>query len=88
MIALLDTSEDLTVAQSELGCAVEQLLTPLTGFTRQNLDAHFAIDNGAFSGFKVDRFISFLFQMLLEAREEHWKYSTTGDTNLPDGNWH
>lgn len=60
MIALLDTSEDLTVAQSELGCAVEQLLTPLTGFTRQNPDAHFAIDNGAFSGFKVDRFLSLL----------------------------
>lgn len=52
MKALLDTSEDLDVAAGELGCEVEQLLTPLTGFLPQKPDAHFAIDNGAFAGFK------------------------------------
>lgn len=60
MIALLDTSEDLAVAQSELGCRVEQLLTPLTRFKRQHPKAHFAIDNGAFSGFERSRFLGLL----------------------------
>lgn len=60
MIALLDTSEDLTVAQSELGCSVEQLLTPLTRFKRQNPEAMFAIDNGCFAGFKREAFVSLL----------------------------
>ena len=44
MIALLDTSEDLSVCESEIGCPVEQLLTPLTCFTRQYPAAHYAID--------------------------------------------
>lgn len=33
MIVLLDTSEDLRRCATEIGCPVEQLLTPLTGFT-------------------------------------------------------
>lgn len=60
MIVLLDTSEDLMVAQGELGCSVEQLLTPLTRFTRQNKEGFFAIDNGAFAGFQRDAFLSLL----------------------------
>lgn len=60
MIALLDTSEDLSVAQSELGCAVEQLLTPLTRFKRQIAKAFFAIDNGAFVEFDPEAFQSLL----------------------------
>ena len=62
MIALLDTSEDLVTASDELGCAVEQLLTPLTRFKRQRPQDHFAIDNGAFSPKKFNReaFISLL----------------------------
>jgi hypothetical protein len=60
MIALLDTSEDLTVAEQEIGCKVEQLLTPLTRFRRQQSNAHFAIDNGAFSGFRTDEFLALL----------------------------
>lgn len=56
MIALLDTSEDLLVCRKELGCPVEQLLTPLTMFKRQNHRAKFAIDNGAFAGFKPGPF--------------------------------
>jgi hypothetical protein len=51
MIALLDTSHDLNQAAKELGCEVEQLLTPLTRFRPQQPDARFAIDNGAFAGF-------------------------------------
>ena len=60
MIALLDTSEDLLTAQNEIGCAIEQLLTPLTRFQRKNKEACFAIDNGAFAGFKKDAFLSLL----------------------------
>jgi hypothetical protein len=60
VIALLDTSEDLKVAEQEIGCEVEQLLTPLTRFKRQHPEAHFAIDNGAFAGLRIDGFISLL----------------------------
>ena len=60
MIALLDTSADLTVAATELGVVCEQLLTPLTRFTRQRSDVPFAIDNGAFAGFNADAFLSLL----------------------------
>jgi hypothetical protein len=40
----------------QLGCPVEQLLTPLTQFRRQDPLAHFAIDNGAFSRFDMTAF--------------------------------
>lgn len=49
MIAMLDTSEDLKVCEAELGCKVEQLLTPLTRFNPQQPDAYFSIDNGFFA---------------------------------------
>jgi hypothetical protein len=57
---LLDTSDDLATAASEIGCPVEQLLTPLTRFNPQDPSAHFAIDNGAFAGFNADAFRSLL----------------------------
>lgn len=57
---MLDTSGDLREAQAELGCPVEQLLTPLTRFRPQYLEAHFAIDNGAFSRFNRAGFLSLL----------------------------
>jgi hypothetical protein len=60
MIPLLDTSENLEACEAEIGCAIEQLLTPLTRFLRQRLEAMFAIDNGAFSGFNADAFLSLL----------------------------
>ncbi len=60
MIALLDTSEDMAVVQQELGCEVEQLLTPLTRFRRQCPEARFAIDNGAFAGFDEHAFLGLL----------------------------
>jgi hypothetical protein len=60
MIALLDTSEDLEIAAIELGCEVEQLLTPLTRFTPQKPEARFAIDNGAFTSFDSLAFESLL----------------------------
>lgn len=60
MRVLLDTSEALDVCAAELGCAVEQLVTPLTGFTRQKEHHEFAIDNGAFAGFRRDKFLSIL----------------------------
>lgn len=60
MIVLLDTSEDLKVCEAELGCSVEQLLTPLTRFTPQYPESRFAIDNGAFSSFNSAGFLSLL----------------------------
>jgi hypothetical protein len=60
VIALLDTSSDLSAAETEIGCAVEQLLTPLTRFKRQHPEARFAIDNGAFARFERDAFLALL----------------------------
>lgn len=60
MIALLDTSEDLMVCRKELGCPVEQLLTPLTRFKRQDHLAKFAVDNGTFAGFRAGEFKALL----------------------------
>lgn len=62
---MLDTSHDFAVASQELGCPVEQLLTPLTRYKAREPESHFAIDNGAYSGFKADSFLSLL------KREEH-----------------
>lgn len=64
MIVLLDTSHDLDQCSRELGHPTEQLFTPLTRFTPQKPDQHFAIDNGAFSRFNAKGFLSLL------AREE------------------
>lgn len=60
MLVLLDTSQDLTVAAEELGCEVEQLLTPLTRYRLQRPDSRFAIDNGAFSRFDGKAFDALL----------------------------
>src|SRR6266403_3762057 len=67
MLILLDTSEDLAVCASELGCDVGQLLTPLTRFPLQYPAMPWAIDNGAFAGFEEKSFLSLL------QREEHHK---------------
>ena len=56
MIAMLDTSHDLAECSAELGCPVEQLLTPLTRFRPQQPSARFAIDNGAYAGFDAASF--------------------------------
>ena len=68
MLVLLDTSQNLDTCACELGCEVEQLLTPLTRFNLQRPDARFAIDNGAFAGFKSQAFDS-----LLEREKHHRK---------------
>lgn len=68
MRVMLDTSYSLQEAGDELGCEVEQLLTPLTRFRRQDQNAHFAIDNGAFAGLDIPSFLS-----LLE-RESHARH--------------
>jgi hypothetical protein len=65
MIVLLDTSHDLDTCAEELGCEVEQLLTPLTRFRLQRPGSRFAIDNGAFAGFDASSFVT-----LLEREEE------------------
>lgn len=65
MIVMLDTSHDFAVASQELGAPVEQLLTPLTRYKAREPESYFAIDNGAYAGFKPDPFLSLL------KREEH-----------------
>lgn len=60
MIVMVDTSHDFDECEKELGCDVEQLLTPLTRFLRQRKDAYFAVDNGAFSNFEAEGFMSLL----------------------------
>lgn len=60
MIVLLDTSQDLDECAIELGCPVEQLLTPLTRYNPQKPQSMFAIDNGAFSNFSPVGFLSLL----------------------------
>ena len=48
------------MAGEELGCTVEQLLSPATRFLRQLPAAPFAIDNGAFAQFEPEAFRSLL----------------------------
>ena len=57
---MLDTSEDLTVCQTEVGCPVEQLFTPLTCFGNRRPDAHFGVDNGCIQKFKEAAFLALL----------------------------
>lgn len=61
MIVLLDTSHDLDECERELGCKVNQLLTPGTRFRPQRPEEEFAVDNSCFS-----RFDSAAFESLLE----------------------
>lgn len=68
MIAMLDTSDDLVQAAKEIGCEVEQLLTPLTLFNRQDRTRRFAIDNGAYARFRRKRFLGLLER---EAADRH-----------------
>jgi hypothetical protein len=60
VLVLLDTSQKLDVCAIELGCEVEQLLTPLTRYKLQRPDSRFAIDNGAFSSFDAKAFNALL----------------------------
>ena len=60
MIPMMDTSENLEVVELEIGCKCEELLTPLTRRTRKRPLGMFAIDNGAYSKFRCDAFMSLL----------------------------
>lgn len=63
MIVFLDTSEALDICAAELGLdrgCVKQLVTPLTAFNRQKPHDEFAIDNGAFAGFRKESFLRLL----------------------------
>ncbi len=57
---MLDTPDDLTECESELGLPVEQLFTPLTRRLPQRPNARFAIDNGAFGKFNLEGFLRIL----------------------------
>ena len=60
VLVLLDTSQKLDDCAAELGCDVEQLLTPLTRYRLQRPESRFAIDNGAFSSFDSKAFDAML----------------------------
>jgi len=60
MIPMMDTSEDLDLVEFEIGCSCEELLTPLTRRTRKRPNGMFAIDNGSYSRFRLDAFVSLL----------------------------
>jgi hypothetical protein len=62
LLVLLDTgpAQPLDECAEELGCEVEQLLTPLTRYKLQRPESRFAIDNGAFAGFDSRAFLSLL----------------------------
>lgn len=64
MIVMLDKGKGLDIAEAELRCNVEQLLTPLTRYLPFRLHAHFAIDNGAFSRFDRKAFEALLIREL------------------------
>lgn len=62
---MLDTSENLAVCAAEIGCPVEQLLSPLTRFTRRvarpgEPPLRFSMDNGGFGYAPVEEFIALL----------------------------
>lgn len=58
MIAML--SSDLEQSEQEIGCPVEQFLSPDKRFKRERLKCRFGIDNGAFSGFSAEKFLALL----------------------------
>ncbi len=65
MMALLDTSQDLDVCATELGCATEQLFSPLTRFRDRYPERKKAADNGGFKGLDIKAYMALL------KREEH-----------------
>lgn len=67
MLPLLDNSQDLNQCAIEIGREVGQLLTPLTRYTLRDPCKPWAIDNGAYAGFREKSFLA-----LLE-REYHHK---------------
>lgn len=65
MIALLDNGQDLATCETEIGCDVGQLLTPLTRYRLREPDRPWAIDNGGFTELDPDGLLSLL------KREQH-----------------
>ena len=72
MIALLDTSEDLKVCEAEIGCRVEQLLTPLTRFKVQYPKEKRAIENGGFAGFQEKAYLALLEREAAHQEKIRW----------------
>lgn len=60
MIVMLDTPQDLMVCETELNRKVEELFTPLTRRNPKRPDKHFAMDNGAYSRFDMEAFLTML----------------------------
>lgn len=60
MLVLLDTNNDLSVCEDEIGCKCEQLITPLTRFSLTRPEGRFAVDNGSFSRFNATYFLNLL----------------------------
>lgn len=60
MIPLLDNGQDLDQCAAELGCAVGQLLTPLTRYRLRDPAKPWAIDNGGYTAVDIQGFESLL----------------------------
>jgi hypothetical protein len=60
VLALLDNGQDLDVCAAEIGCAVGQLLTPLTRYRLRDAARSWAVDNGGYSGFDIPAFMALL----------------------------
>ena len=74
---MLDTSHDMNVCAAELGCEVEQLITPLTRRNAQQPERMFAMDNGAFARFEAKGFLTMLAKH--EARKDLCRFVTAPD---------
>lgn len=77
MIALLDTSEALHICEAELGCPVEQLLTPLTRFALQHPGEPFAIENGCYKCFDEPAYLALLERE--RERQAHCRFVSVPD---------
>ena len=74
---MLDTSHDMNVCAAELGCEVEQLITPLTRRNAQQPERMFAMDNGAFARFEAKGFLTMLAKH--EARKDLCRFVAAPD---------
>lgn len=60
MIFMFDGSGSIDEIEADMGFECEQLFTPLTRYSPKRIDGRFAIDNGGFSRFERNNFLSLL----------------------------
>jgi hypothetical protein len=75
---MLDTSDALAQCEAELGCPVEELLTPLTRRLRHS-DRMYAIDNGCFKKFNERGFKSLLEREMAAKSQDKCRFVVAPD---------